>query len=175
MVFLQNKQEEADRVKKEFAGSSQSDHIAFLNAFRVNLSLSCSSPPLSLSLLKGWESCRRSGPSEARRYCWDKFLANNTMEVSLYNISLHVSGSLKMLHDMKKQFAGLLNDIGFVHSSDPNEPTANVNSGQHHRFTSCLYSQLTGNLKLVKAVLCAGLYPNVAKIVPGKRSQIISV
>lgn len=27
-----------------------------------------------------------------------------------------------------------------------------------------------GNTKLVKAVLCAGLYPNVAKIESGKRS-----
>ena len=77
--------------------------------------------------------------------------------------------SLKMLHDMKKQFAGLLHDIGFVHSSDPNESTANMNSGQQQMHHSCLYSLATGNLKLVKAVLCAGLYPNVAKIVPGKR------
>ena len=50
---------------------------------------------------------------------------------------------------MKGQFAGLLYDTGFVPSSDPKHPAANVNSD---------------NMKLVKAVLCAGLYPNVAKI-----------
>ena len=50
---------------------------------------------------------------------------------------------------MKRQFAGLLYDTGFVPSSDSKHPAANVNSD---------------NMKLVKAVLCAGLYPNVAKI-----------
>lgn len=50
---------------------------------------------------------------------------------------------------MKKQFAGLLYDTGFISSSYPKEESANVNSK---------------NLKLVKAVLCAGLYPNVIKI-----------
>ena len=30
---------------------------------------------------------------------------------------------------MKKQFAGLLCDIGFVGTSDPKQPMANVNSG----------------------------------------------
>lgn len=50
---------------------------------------------------------------------------------------------------MKKQFAGLLKDVGFISSSHPKDEMANVNST---------------NLKLVKAVLCAGLYPNVIKI-----------
>ncbi len=36
-VNVQNKQEEADAVKKRFAGDSQSDHIALLNAFKVHL------------------------------------------------------------------------------------------------------------------------------------------
>jgi len=56
---------------------------------------------------------------------------------------------MQLLRNMKKQFAGLLYNTGFLSSSDPKHPAANVNSG---------------NLKLVKAVLCAGLYPNVAKI-----------
>ncbi len=50
---------------------------------------------------------------------------------------------------MKHQFAGLLYDIGFISSSYSLEESANVNSR---------------NIKLVKAVLCAGLYPNVIKI-----------
>ena len=50
---------------------------------------------------------------------------------------------------MKQQFAGLLYDTGFISSSYSGEVSANVNSG---------------NIKLVKAVLCAGLYPNVIKI-----------
>ena len=50
---------------------------------------------------------------------------------------------------MKSQFTGLLHDTGFVPSSDPKDSSANVNSD---------------NMKLVKAVLCAGLYPNVFKV-----------
>ena len=50
---------------------------------------------------------------------------------------------------MKKQFAGLLYDTGFIPSSNYEEDYANANSN---------------NVKLVKAVLCAGLYPNVIKI-----------
>lgn len=54
---------------------------------------------------------------------------------------------------MKKQFADLLYDTGFISSAYPKEESANVNSR---------------NLKLVKAILCAGLYPNVVKIVQNK-------
>ncbi|XP_059141900.1 ATP-dependent DNA/RNA helicase DHX36-like [Physella acuta] len=77
-----------------------------------------------------------------RNYCWENFLSENT---------------LKMLRDMKKQLAELLYDIGFVGSKDPKHPQANVNSG---------------NLGLIRAVLCAGLYPNVAQVckVPGQKS-----
>ena len=50
---------------------------------------------------------------------------------------------------MKTQFAGLLYDTGFIPSSNPKDELVNVNSS---------------NMKLVKAVLCAGLYPNVVKI-----------
>ena len=50
---------------------------------------------------------------------------------------------------MKGQFAGLLHNVGFVHSPDPKHPSSNVNSE---------------NVKLVKAVLCSGLYPNVIKV-----------
>ena len=55
--------------------------------------------------------------------------------------------------NMKKQFAGLLYDTGFISSAYPREESANINSW---------------NIKLVKAVLCAGLYPNVVKIVQNK-------
>ena len=64
------------------------------------------------------------------------------MEVSLYSASLHTlvsHSSLKMLHDMKKQFVGLLHDIGFVCSNDPKEAMANVNSGLFHYTPLCLY------------------------------------
>ncbi len=56
---------------------------------------------------------------------------------------------LQLLRTMKGQFAGLLYDTGFIRSSDPKDPASNVNST---------------NVKLLKSVLCSGLYPNVIKI-----------
>ena len=35
LQYMQNKQEEADEVKRRFAGKSRSDHIALLNAYKV--------------------------------------------------------------------------------------------------------------------------------------------
>ena len=36
-IFIQSKQQEADEVKKAFAGDSRSDHIALLRAYEVVL------------------------------------------------------------------------------------------------------------------------------------------
>ncbi|XP_041377673.1 ATP-dependent DNA/RNA helicase DHX36-like isoform X2 [Gigantopelta aegis] len=69
-----------------------------------------------------------------RNYCWENFLSENT---------------LKLLRDMKRQLAELLHDLGFLKSKLPHDPSSN------------LYSDNQG---LLKAVLCAGLYPNVAKV-----------
>ncbi|KAK6966184.1 ATP-dependent RNA helicase DHX36, partial [Biomphalaria glabrata] len=109
------KEEAANKVKTKLAGSSRSDHIMLINAF------------------KGWEKSKKKGC--ARTYCWQHFLSENT---------------LQLLHDMKKQLAHLLYDIGFLASPDVKHQSSNKNSE---------------NLGLIKAVLCAGFYPNVAQIV----------
>ena len=36
-MFYQHKQEQADEVKKKFAGDSRSDHIALLRAYQVKV------------------------------------------------------------------------------------------------------------------------------------------
>ncbi|KAH9510374.1 ATP-dependent DNA/RNA helicase dhx36 [Bulinus truncatus] len=72
---------------------------------------------------------------ENRSYCWSNFLSENT---------------LKMLLEMKKQLAQLLYSVGFLASQEVKHPQSNINSK---------------NLALIKAVLCAGFYPNVAEIV----------
>lgn len=88
-----------------------------------------------LALLKAFQGWEQAlRQGRERDYCWGNFLSGNTM---------------KMIRDMKQQFSSLLREIGFLDSADPKAPAANQNSE---------------NLKLVKAVLCAGLYPNVARI-----------
>jgi ATP-dependent RNA helicase DHX36 len=48
---------------------------------------------------------------------------------------------------MKVQFAEYLYEMNFLSSKDPKAEAANINAK---------------NLSLVKAIICAGLYPNVA-------------
>lgn len=59
------------------------------------------------------------------------------------------SATLKLLVNMKKQFMDYLIEMNFVNNSNPKSSEYNINSD---------------NLSLVKAVVCAGLYPNVARI-----------
>lgn len=65
------------------------------------------------------------------RFCWEYFLSQNTMN---------------LLSNMKKQFMEYLYELNFVPNTDPHCRDCNVNSN---------------NLSLIKAVICAGLYPNV--------------
>nr|XP_039270270.1 ATP-dependent DNA/RNA helicase DHX36-like [Styela clava] len=87
-----------------------------------------------LNAYQGWESSVREGHREESQYCWDNFLSKST---------------LGMLRDMKGQFAQQLHSIGFCSSPSPKDPIMN---------------KLSNNKKVVLAVVCSGLYPNIAKI-----------
>ncbi|KFO27909.1 Putative ATP-dependent RNA helicase DHX36 [Fukomys damarensis] len=87
-----------------------------------------------VNAFQGWEEAKRRGFRYEKDYCWEYFLSSNT---------------LQMLHNMKGQFAEHLLGAGFVSSRNPKDPKANINSD---------------NEKIIKAVICAGLYPKVAKI-----------
>ncbi|XP_011814375.1 PREDICTED: ATP-dependent RNA helicase DHX36 isoform X3 [Colobus angolensis palliatus] len=95
----------------------------------------------------GWEEARRRGFRHEKDYCWEYFLSSNT---------------LQMLHNMKGQFAEHLLGAGFVSSRNPKDPESNINSD---------------NEKIIKAVICAGLYPKVAKIRLnlGKKRKMVKV
>jgi hypothetical protein len=58
-----------------------------------------------------------------------------------------------MLKDMRQQFLQLLNDIGFV----PKGSSTGVKAS---------WNQNAANVPVLKAVLCAGLYGNVAVMDP---------
>lgn len=67
-------------------------------------------------------------------FCYRNFLSEST---------------LKMLHVHKKQFAQHLHEMNFIQTPNIKDSGANKNSG---------------NEALVRAVICAGLYPNVAML-----------
>ncbi|NWV21986.1 DHX36 helicase, partial [Origma solitaria] len=118
------------------------------DARRKELSKNSKSDHLTvLNAFTGWEEARRCGFRNEKDYCWEYFLSSNT---------------LQMLHNMKGQFAEHLLAAGFVNSRNPNDPKSNTNSG---------------NEKLLKAVICAGLYPKVAKIRPSfsKKRKMVKV
>ncbi|XP_030071962.1 ATP-dependent DNA/RNA helicase DHX36 [Microcaecilia unicolor] len=107
------------------------------DARRKELSKNSKSDHLTVvNAFMGWEEAKWIGYYAERDYCWDYFLSSNT---------------LKMLQNMKGQFAEHLLVAGFVSSKSPKDPKSNTNSS---------------NEKLIKAVICAGLYPKVAKIRP---------
>ncbi|XP_071422863.1 ATP-dependent DNA/RNA helicase DHX36 isoform X1 [Pithys albifrons albifrons] len=118
------------------------------DARRKELSKNTKSDHLTVvNAFTGWEETRRRGFRTEKDYCWEYFLSSNT---------------LQMLHNMKGQFAEHLLAAGFVSSRDPKDPKSNTNSD---------------NEKLLKAVICAGLYPKVAKIRPSfsKKRKMVKV
>ncbi|NXB82002.1 DHX36 helicase, partial [Donacobius atricapilla] len=118
------------------------------DARRKELSKNSKSDHLTVvNAFTGWEEAQSCGFRNEKDYCWEYFLSPNTMQ---------------MLHNMKGQFAEHLLAAGFVNSRNPKDPKSNTNSG---------------NEKLLKAVICAGLYPKVAKIRPSfsKKRRMVKV
>lgn len=70
--------------------------------------------------------------NQHKQFCWEYFLSSST---------------LSLLHDMKKQLAEYLREMNFISNSNFKSEEWNVNSD---------------NEALVKAVIAAGLFPNVA-------------
>ncbi|NXE09580.1 DHX36 helicase, partial [Lophotis ruficrista] len=131
------------------------------DARRKELSKNTKSDHLTVvNAFTGWEETRRRGFRTEKDYCWEYFLSPNT---------------LQMLHNMKGQFAEHLLAAGFVNSRDPKDPKSNTNSGKQTALFTLLSS--TDNEKLLKAVICAGLYPKVAKIRPSfsKKRKMVKV
>jgi len=99
---------------------------------------SCSDHLLIARVMSQYRSAVQRGWSQARNFCHQNFLSFNTMS---------------MLSDMADQFCKDLHERQFITHPSLTDAAANVNSD---------------NEKLVRAVLCAGLFPNVAKIIPSR-------
>ncbi|KAG1687695.1 ATP-dependent RNA helicase DHX36 [Nymphon striatum] len=80
---------------------------------------------------------------EAYEYAYFNFLSTST---------------LNLLVDLKKQFAEYLVDLKFLKSSDVKFPEANKNSN---------------NLELIKAIICAGFYPNIIQCENKQRTKTL--
>lgn len=81
-----------------------------------------------------WSMSKDSG-----RFCYENFLS---------------ASNLRFIDGMKNQFLDLLHNIGFINMKEIDNKGKRLDK---HNINS-------GNYNLVKAVICAGLYPNVAKL-----------
>ncbi len=68
-------------------------------------------------------------------------------------------GSMKLINRMRGQFAGLLQDAGFLSSSNYADFRSNVNSK---------------NDNVITAIVCAGLYPRVGILMPRVRLRLFA-
>ena len=108
---------------------------------------SCSDHIALLNAYDGYESARqRGGHGAAADYAWRHFLSANT---------------LKMMADMREQFRELLSDAGFI---APTIRRGRYGGGGGGGGGGSECNRHGSNTTLVKAVLCAGLYPNVASV-----------
>ncbi|XP_022100852.1 probable ATP-dependent RNA helicase YTHDC2 [Acanthaster planci] len=111
-------------VRKKYAATTFSDHMALLRAFQA------------------WQRARSDGWEKA--FCQRNFLSQATME---------------MIVGMRTQLLGQLRASGFVRARGPGDiRDLNTNSE---------------NWAVVKASLCAGMYPNIMKV-DRKKSQLMT-
>ena len=145
------KREEADKARKAFAAGNRSDHLTLLKAY------------------EGWANAKEKGGERA--YCMTHFLSPNAM---------------RMIAQSKRQFVDLLVEIGFLQTSkdvfgplpsafNPNGRSSRNRRGQKGknrpgqlRFGGSWYNTNSKAMPLIKAVICAGLYPNIVRVQPQK-------
>lgn len=113
-------------------GNGQSDHLLMMVAYRK------------------WEKIlRENGVKAAQQFCTSYFLSSSVMY---------------MIRDMRMQFATLLADIGLI-----SIPTSyQITRRKQNKLDSWLsdasqvFNMYSNHSAIVKAIVCAGLYPNVA-------------
>lgn len=94
-----------------------------------------------VNVFSQWEEAVKK--RDGNEFCYANFLSWNT---------------LKMLSNMRQQFAEYLHELNFIGSQDIKAREFNQNSD---------------NLKVLQAVICAGLYPNVAKGQFAKNKRLV--
>ncbi|CAG9466338.1 unnamed protein product [Pedinophyceae sp. YPF-701] len=119
---------------KRSFAGDQSDHLAVVDAFDA------------------WEDVRRQGKGAERQFCQDNFLSMK---------------ALQGIADLRQQFRQLLLDAGFL--TGRNKANGSGGGGRGGRGYAVgevleLANVNSSSRKLVKAVLTAGMYPNVARI-----------
>ncbi|XP_062912424.1 putative ATP-dependent RNA helicase DHX57 isoform X1 [Mobula hypostoma] len=101
---------------------------------------------------EGWSAALKESARAAYNYCKQSFLSGRT---------------LQEISSMKRQFAELLSDIGFVKEGLRAKYIEKMSSQGGDGIVEATGQEANsnaGNMKLVSAILCAALYPNVVQV-----------
>ncbi|XP_057251460.1 DExH-box ATP-dependent RNA helicase DExH7, chloroplastic isoform X4 [Beta vulgaris subsp. vulgaris] len=100
---------------------------------------------------------------------WEKILREKGVKAAQFFCKVHaLSGSvLHMIRDMRVQFGTLLSDIGLVHLPEDYQGRKKGNLDSWFSDASQPFNKYANHFPVVKAILCAGLYPNVAATIEG--------
>ncbi|CAG9462498.1 unnamed protein product [Pedinophyceae sp. YPF-701] len=105
---------------------------------------SCSDHVTLVHAFEGWRAA--GGYRERSDFCWRNYMRSNTMELMV---------------DLRLQFAELLADVGFL-------PVEGRGAGKPSRAALekaiDAHSFNADNVNLLRAVICAGMYPNVVSV-----------
>ncbi|KAM9317170.1 putative ATP-dependent RNA helicase DHX57 [Gastrophryne carolinensis] len=120
--------------KKQEFAVANSDHLALLQAY------------------KGWSNIMKESPRAGFQFCRENFLSSRVMQE---------------IASLKRQFTELLSDIGFVREGlrarDIEKRWAHNGDGVIEA-TGEEANTNAENIKLMSAMLCAALYPNVVQV-----------
>ncbi|XP_078412787.1 putative ATP-dependent RNA helicase DHX57 [Cetorhinus maximus] len=137
---------EEAKVKKLDFAVAHSDFLAFLQAY------------------KGWSVALKVSSQAGYSYCRQNFLSGRI---------------LQEISSMKRQFAELLSDIGFVKEGLRARYIEKMSPHGEDGIIKATGQEANSNaenMKLISAILCAALYPNVVQVTspPSKYAQTMS-
>ncbi|CDQ65894.1 unnamed protein product [Oncorhynchus mykiss] len=122
------------------------------NEKKLNYALANSDHLALLQAYKGWCGAARNGNQAGFQYCRENFLS---------------SRGLQEIASLKRQFTELLSDIGFVKEglkARVIERMAAKGTDGIMEATGCEANLNSDNIRLMSAMLCAALYPNVVQV-----------
>ncbi|XP_074275039.1 DExH-box ATP-dependent RNA helicase DExH7, chloroplastic isoform X2 [Silene latifolia] len=95
---------------------------------------------------------------------WEKIFKERGAKAAQNFCSTHSLSSsvMHMIRDMRVQLGTLLADIGLIHLPKSNQNRHKGNWGSWFSDPSQSFNKYANHPAIVKAILCAGLYPNVA-------------
>jgi HrpA-like RNA helicase len=111
-----------------------------------------------LKVYQEWQRQRKNGDGAARQWSRRNFVSEST---------------LRQMVDIKRQFAQLLSDIGLIDTKVRLSQFRSFRNGNDGvlALTGAHANRNTELMAVVKAVLCAGIFPNIIKAVPHEYSK----